>query len=1304
MKKPKLTLLFLVAFLFFSPFVFSQSQNKKDLKKKTRKLTVDTRVDNMKYWTNMAKLGLTPVAPDIPVPKANFTGSKIKAKSVRVEDSPDVPLTEINSTQSENSVFVDPNDKDHVLNSNNSTENPVGNLYGANDLYTSDGGESWEGEVEGAGGSNSGDPTTAINRSGRMFVGYIDNSYGQGVAYSDNSGQSWTTKLVAPSPGGNLLDKNHLWIDNSITSPYVDNLYDAWTAFGGANENEIEVSCSSTNGENWSSPVNVSSAVNAGSHNQGVNLHTGPNGEVYAIWAIYDGWPTDESAIGFAKSLDGGATWQPGTRIVQDIRGIRTSETSKNQRVNSFPSMTVDISNGPNRGTIYVVWTNIGVPGVNTGNDIDVYMIKSSDLGATWSAPAKVNQDPSGLGKEHYFPWICCDDISGTLSVIYYDDRNVLSAQCEVYVSNSTDGGASWEDFKVSDVSFTPQPIAGLASSYFGDYLGITSHERKVYPVWTDNRSGHAMAYASPFETGPPPNQAWIIYQSNQINDIAGGNGNGELDFGENILLGLGMINIGDQPATNVNVSLSTTNTYITITDGTETFGSFNTPDTVYLPDVFAFTVAPNIPDGTIIQFDVNATDGDSTWISKFNVIAHAPALAAGILSVSDLLGNNNRRLDPGETADIRIAITNTGDFDATDANATIASSSQYVTLNSTTSAIGTLTPGQTGYAVFNVTISNDAPIGTPAPFDFNATAGLYSVSKSYVSSIGLILEDWESGGFSQFNWTSGGDAGWEITSQNVYEGVYMAKSGTITDYQSSELLLNWEVGNNDSISFFRKVSSEPDYDYLKFYIDGNLMDQWSGEEGWARKAYPVTAGSHTFKWEYSKDVSQSTGSDAAWVDYIVLPPFVVPTMNAGEDATICAGSVYALTGTGSNYNSVEWSTMGDGSFDDATSLITNYTPGANDIANGSVILTLTGIGNMGNGVDHITLTIYSVPGLAEIPAGISQLCAATDSTIYTIAELPQATSYNWQLTPAEAGSLMTENINATIYWNEAFNGTATLSVEGINECGAGGFLVPLNIMINPLPTAIISSSNTEVCKGEGADLSIALTGTAPWKIVMNNAADTLVAEASPFVKTITPEENTEYSIIYISDANGCTNTGTNTWTINVNPLPVVDLGQDTAICFYHQKVLNAGSNFASYLWSDGSTGQTLVVDSTNAELGENNFSVTVTDAKGCQTSDTIVITLSGCEGIDDISPLSTLQVYPNPSKGIFTIAMKSAKQTTVEMEVHSADGKSLIKNETITFNGKFNKTINLTGNANGVYLLVLKYKGESITHKLMIQ
>ncbi len=465
---------------------------------------VDTRIDDIGYWMEKASEGLVQFNPKVPLKPAEFNGSNTKEiKGIKSITSSDIPVTtQTDVTESENSVFVDPNNSQFILNSNNSTDwdgSSISNNYGANYFQSSNGGSNWTGSVYGAGGTNRGDPSTAINLAGRQFVGYINSSSGMSVSYSDD-GNIWIPKTVYNN-NGLLQDKEHIWVDNSTSSSYTGNLYNAWVDFSGStNEAQILFSRSTDNGLNWSVPIIISSAVNAGSYNMAPNIQTGPNGEVYVVWAIYDNWPDDEVALGFAKSSDGGATFAPATRIISNIKGIRTSGVMKNHRVNSFPVMAVDISGGTNNGNIYIVWTNIGVPGINTGTNRSIYLIISSDGGNSWSTPARVNQGTFQDGKEAYFPWITCDQATGYLAMVFYDDRNTPPADCETFSAFSTDAGNSWTDFVISDVSFTPNPIPGLADNYMGDYLGITAKNGKVYPCWTDNRNGQFMTYVSPYE------------------------------------------------------------------------------------------------------------------------------------------------------------------------------------------------------------------------------------------------------------------------------------------------------------------------------------------------------------------------------------------------------------------------------------------------------------------------------------------------------------------------------------------------------------------------------------------------------------------------------------------------------------------------------------------------------------------------------------------------------------------------------------------------------------------------------------
>ena len=131
--------------------------------------------------------------------------------------------------------------------------------------------------------------------------------------------------------------------------------------------------------------------------------------------------------------------------------------------------------------------------------------------------------------------------------------------------------------------------------------------------------------------------------------------------------------------------------------------------------------------------------------------------------------------------------------------------------------------------------------------------------------------EDFETGDFSKFPWATSGADNWKVTSLEQYSGTCGAETGKINDNESTTLLVRLDCASGD-IVFYRKVSSEYGYDYLKFYIDGAEKDRWSGTKDWAIVSFPVTAGIRTFEWTYSKDGFAFKGSDTAWIDDIVFP------------------------------------------------------------------------------------------------------------------------------------------------------------------------------------------------------------------------------------------------------------------------------------------------------------------------------------------------------------------------------------------------------------------------------------------------
>ena len=396
------------------------------------------------------------------------------------------------------------------------------------------------------------------------------------------------------------------------------------------------------------------------------------------------------------------------------------------------------------------------------------------------------------------------------------------------------------------------------------------------------------------------PEGPYVMMNQLGIND-AGGNNNGEADYGESILLDMELKNWGSSDAVNARATLDVTDDFIMLSDDYQEFGNIIAHDSVMQNDAYLFDINDSIPDMHKVNFDLLIEDDTrQTWNSSFSLTLKAPVLEIGSLAIVDTLnGNGNNRLDAGENADIVITLFNSGHSDAYDIQALLSTTSTDVTLNSTNVTFDTLAFGVTVTAVYNITVNEDVATGTPVPLFFAATAAPYSAAKEFAVQVGMIIEDFETGDFSSYPWIHSGTQPWVVTTTPVYEGVYSARSGIITDSQTSELSVDVTVLANDSVSFFRKVSCEDDpsgtnYDWLSFSIDNQELQRWDGELDWARVAFPVTTGDHNFKWVYNKDYSVSSGEDAAFIDFIVFPPVSeLVTIGVNQEATSLSFQVF---------------------------------------------------------------------------------------------------------------------------------------------------------------------------------------------------------------------------------------------------------------------------------------------------------------------------------------------------------------------------------------------------------------------------
>lgn len=346
--------------------------------------------------------------------------------------------------------------------------------------YSFDGGQTWsEGRLSSQYGVW-GDPCVIFDGDGKLFFAHLSSppsSEGDWldrivVQKSYNGGKSWNRgEGIGLNPP---KDQDKEWLAVDLTdSPFRNRIYMAWTEFDryGSNSprDSSRILLSHSYPYGWTRPVRISDSggncIDSDNTVEGAVPAVGPNGEVYIGWS-------GPLGILFDKSTDGGDTFgsdifvtsQPGGWDF-DVPGI--------SRCNGFPVTACDISHSPYRGTIYIMWSDQR----NGVNNTDIFLIKSQDHGKTWSDIKKVNDDDSG--RHQFFPWMSVDPLTGYIYIVFYDRRNTTGNKTDVYVAKSTNGGATFVNFKVNEATFDP-----TANIFFGDYTNIAAYNGMVYPIW----------------------------------------------------------------------------------------------------------------------------------------------------------------------------------------------------------------------------------------------------------------------------------------------------------------------------------------------------------------------------------------------------------------------------------------------------------------------------------------------------------------------------------------------------------------------------------------------------------------------------------------------------------------------------------------------------------------------------------------------------------------------------------------------------------------------------------------------------
>lgn len=541
-------------------------------------------------------------------------------------------------------------------------------------------------------------------------------------------------------------------------------------------------------------------------------------------------------------------------------------------------------------------------------------------------------------------------------------------------------------------------------------------------------------------------------------NVIIESGGDNIIEPGETVNLGVVIENLGPNTYTDATITLGNSDPLITMLDLTEQIGTIMPGQILTLQNAFQFDISADLDNNHPIVFTTHVDANGEEFNSHIYLTGYAPLLIYQGFSIDD---GNNGLLDPGETADLFVNIFNAGGGKSYNLDANITCSDPFITLNSNQNSIATLQPQQTGLLAFNFTCSPSTPFGHAATIYFTASDDYGNlITKSIVVTIGYVIENFESGNFSTFNWQFSGDAPWSVVDENPFEGEYCMKSGVITHDQTSSVNIEVDVTSLSQISFHYKVSSETGYDFLIFAVDGQNQGSWSGTVGWSQAVFTISPGTHTLTWTYLKDYSVNAGSDCAWVDNILFPAAsnLVFMAFAGPDITICENeSCNIINAVATNAVSLTWLSSGDGTFDNNQIINPVYTPGPGDVIDGIANLTLTATNSQGSLLsDQMQLTINRIP---FVDAGDDMEICENQVPVSLNGVVNFSDSYYWST--SGDGSFEDPNQLNTNYIpgeDDISNGSVSLSLtaSGMEPCtGSSDNLV---LTIHPSPDVQLSA------------------------------------------------------------------------------------------------------------------------------------------------------------------------------------------------------------------------------------------------------